>query len=380
MALDYYRPNVSGLSLYAESLARGLAARGHSITILTHRHRADLPREERDGGVRVLRAPVLARLGKALFSPALLASARRETTGADVLHLHAPLVPAVPLTLLARGRRVALVVTYHCDLRPPRGLWNPIVEAAARAAQGFALRRADRIVTNTEDYARHTASLTKNLARVQYIFPPISPPRGTGSPPEAIRRRHGVHGSPILLFVGRFAEEKGLPYLLDAAPAIRRERPGAVLVLAGEKNRVPGESVGERLAPLLSDPSSGVVATGSLPSEHLADLFSIADVLVLPSTNSTESFGMVQVEAMLAGVPVVASDLPGVRQPIRMTGMGEITPVSDAAALARNVLRVLAAPASYRKPPETIRTAFSLDRTVSEYEKVYADAVGSARR
>ena len=60
MALDYYRPNVSGLSLYAESLARGLAARGHSITILTHRHRADLPREERDGGVRVLRAPVLA--------------------------------------------------------------------------------------------------------------------------------------------------------------------------------------------------------------------------------------------------------------------------------------------------------------------------------
>src|SRR6185295_9463262 len=125
-----------------------------------------------------------------------------------------------------------------------------------------------------------------------------------------------ISGAPVLLFVGRFAAEKGLPHLLDALPAIRRRFPEATLVLAGEKERVPGEDVGARLAPLLSDPASGVVATGSLPAEHLADLFSAADVLVLPSTNSTESFGMVQVEAMLTGVPVVASDLPGVRQPV----------------------------------------------------------------
>ena len=53
MALDYYRPNVSGLSLYAERLAHGLEERGHAVTVLTHRHRPDLPLEEREGGVRI---------------------------------------------------------------------------------------------------------------------------------------------------------------------------------------------------------------------------------------------------------------------------------------------------------------------------------------
>ena len=100
------------------------------------------------------------------------------------------------------------------------------------------------------------------------------------------------------------------------------------------------------------------MATGSLAPEHLADLYSVAQVLVLPSTNSTESFGMVQVEAMLCGVPVVASDLPGVRQPVRMTGMGEIAPVKDAAGLAQRLLSVLESPERYRRPREEIDRTF----------------------
>jgi glycosyltransferase involved in cell wall biosynthesis len=121
-----------------------------------------------------------------------------------------------------------------------------------------------------------------------------------------------------------------------------------------------------------------VVATGSVPPERIGDLFRIADLLVLPSINSTESFGLVQVEAMLEGVPVVASDLPGVRQPVRMTGMGEIAPIADAAGLARQIVRVLESPASYRRPREEIRSRFDMERTISEYEAVYREAVGNA--
>ena len=375
MALDYYSPYVSGLSVYAERLAHELAGRGHSVTVLTHQYRSDLPLEERQGSVRVLRAPVLVRVGKALLSPALLVAARREISNADVLHLHAPLAPAVPLAMLARRRRVPLIITYHCDLRLPPGLSHRILEAAAGAAQNFALRRAARIVVITEDYARHSPTLRRNLDRVCWILPPIPDRPGSGANRGAIRDRHGIRGAPMLLFVGRFAEEKGLPYLLSAFAEIRKKFPQATLVLAGEKDRVPGETVGPRLDSLLSDPGSGVVATGSLPNEHLADLFSVADVLVLPSTNSTEAFGMVQVEAMLAGVPVVASDLPGVRQPVRMTGMGEIAPIKDAPGLARHLLLVLENPAAYRRPQEQIRRTFSLEQTVSDYEAVYRDAV-----
>ncbi len=378
MALDYYRPNVSGLSLYVERLARGLADRGHVVTVLTHRHGPDLPLEERQGSLRVVRAPVLAKFGKALVSPALLLAARREIRAADVLHLHAPLVPAIPLALLAGHLRVPFLVTYHCDLRPPPGLLQRSIEMLARASQNFALDRAARVVTYTEDYARNTEALAARPDRVCWILPPVPEPVDTGVPAEDVRRRYGIRGKPVLLFLGRFAEEKGLPDLLTAFSEIRRRLPEAALVLAGEKNSVPGETVGERLAPLLADPSSGVVATGLVPPERIADLFHVADVLVLPSTNSTESFGLVQVEAMLCGVPVVASDLPGVRQPVRMTGMGEIAPVADPPALARQVLKVLEKPAAYRKSREAIRRLFSLERTLTEYEEVYRGAIGAA--
>jgi glycosyltransferase involved in cell wall biosynthesis len=349
------------------------------VTVLTHAHAAGLAAEERDGGVRVVRAPVLARAGKALISPAIVASARRELRRADVLHLHSPLVNAVPLALAGRAAGVPLVVTYHCDLRPPPGVVQRVIEALARGSQDFALSRAHTIVTYTEDYARHTPSLAKRLSRTRWILPPVVAPRETGRSAAEIRSRYGIRGAPVLLFLGRFAEEKGLFHLVGALPEIRRRFPEAALVLAGEKDRVPGETVGERLEPLLSDPSSGVVAIGSVPPEQIGDLFRVADLLVLPSTNSTESFGLVQVEAMLEGVPVVASDLPGVRQPVRLTGMGEIAPVGDPAGLARQILRVLESPDSYRRPREEIRSKFSLDRTISEYEDVYRGAAGRER-
>ncbi len=380
MALDYYRPNISGLTLYVESLAKGLVGRGHAVTIVTHDHSGGLEPEEDDAGVRVVRAPVAARAGKALISPAILAAARRELArGTDVLHLHSPLVNAVPMSLVGAAAGVPIVVTYHCDLKPPPGLVQRLIELVARGSQNFALARAHTIVTYTEDYARHTPSLAKRIAKVRWILPPVVEPRDTGRTEEDVRKRFGVRGKPILLFLGRFAEEKGLPHLLGALPEVRRSFPNAGLVLAGEKDRVPGESIGEKLAPLLDDPGSGVVATGSVPPSEIADLFTVADLLVLPSTNSTESFGLVQIEAMLSGVPVVASDLPGVRQPVRMTGMGEIAPVGDASGLARQIVRVLEAPASYRRPREEIRARFSIERTLSDYEDVYRAASGAAR-
>jgi len=81
---------------------------------------------------------------------------------------------------------------------------------------------------------------------------------------------------------------------------------------------------------------------------------------------------------MLRGVPVVASNLPGVRQPARMTGMGEIAPIGDAPGLAEQILKVLESPERYRRPRDEIRKMFSRERTLSEYEAVYR-SVAKAR-
>jgi glycosyltransferase involved in cell wall biosynthesis len=374
MALDYYRPNVSGLSLYVERLAEGLTRRGHRVTVLTHRHKPELPLEEQRDGIRIVRAPVVARFGKALLSPALVTAAARELEDADVLHLHAPLVPAVPLAFVSVYRQVPIVVTYHCDLRPPPGIVQRFVETVARASQNFALDRAAAVVTYTEDYAKHTEALAERPERVTWVLPPVPDPVPAALSAEAVRARYGIKGGPVILFLGRFAEEKGLPHLIDAFAAVRKRFPRAALVLAGEKDAVPGETVGERLAPLLADPESGIVATGLVPPEKTAELFVVSDVLVLPSINSTESFGLCQVEAMLCGVPSVASNLPGVRQPVRLTGMGEIARIGDARDLARQLVRVLESPETYRREHRAIRQTFDLEATVAEYERIYGAA------
>ena len=374
MGLDYYLPNYSGLTLYAAALAEGLAARGHEVSVLTHRHRPELPGESEERGVRVLRAPVTARFGKALVSPPLLARALAEVPRSDVLHLHAPLVPAVPLASLAATTRVPVVVTFHCDLQPPPSLGQAAVEVVARASQDFALDRASRIVTNTEDYARNTAPLSDRIEKVTWILPPVDEPAAPTSPAADVRKRFGVGRGPVVFFLGRFAAEKGIPTLIEAFREVRRHHPDATLVLGGTKD-VAGETVLRDVAPVLSDPASGVVATGTVSADARSDLFGIADVLVLPSVNATESFGLVQVEGMLAGVPAVASDLPGVREPVRMTGMGEIARAGDAADLAKKILAVLADPEHYRRPAAAVRALFSRDRTLSAYEDVYRSAV-----
>ncbi|MCI0528881.1 MAG: glycosyltransferase [Nitrospira sp.] len=90
----------------------------------------------------------------------------------------------------------------------------------------------------------------------------------------------------------------------------------------------------------------------------MGTFYSLIDVLVLPSVNSTEAFGMVQAEAMKMGVPVVATELPGVSVPIKVTGMGEIVPIKDVHALSRAIGKVLASGKRYRRLRERALSSF----------------------
>ena len=117
---------------------------------------------------------------------------------------------------------------------------------------------------------------------------------------------------------------------------------------------------------------------GMLTQAQMPPFFAACDVLVVPSLNSTESFGLVQVEAMLCGTPSIASNLPGVRQPPLMTGMGEVTPIGDPGGLADAILRVVQDPEAYARPRRQIEDAFSLERTVQGYEALF-EALASGK-
>jgi glycosyltransferase involved in cell wall biosynthesis len=133
--------------------------------------------------------------------------------------------------------------------------------------------------------------------------------------------------------VARMAAEKGVEYLVEAMPEILREHPTARVFHVGQYQNVLGEEeYAAKLRPMIDALGEHWMFLGILPEAELSAFYRLCDVTVLPSTNSTESFGIVQVESMASGTPVVASNLPGVREPVRITGMGCVVTPADARA------------------------------------------------
>jgi len=374
IALTYYRPHTSGLTIYAERLARALADRGHGVTVLTSQYDRALPREEHLDGVNVIRAPVAFRVSKGVVMPAFGLLATRLARDHDVLSLHLPQFDASGLALRGRLMKKPVVLTYHCDLTLPPGRFNRFVDRVVFLSNRLAARWSDVIVSYTQDYATHSPFLSRYLSKVRVIPPPVHLPAPTRLEIDAFRAQWNPDGWRTIGMAARLATEKGVEYLLEALPRVRAEFPDVRVLYAGQHQNVLGEEAYFRsLAPLLERERGHWSFLGLLDPHQMALFFSNLDVLVVPSLNSTESFGLVQVEAMLCGTPSIASDLPGVRQPVRMTGMGEVAPIRDSAALAEAILRVLRDRQRYVRPRAEIEALFSTERTAQRYERLFEE-------
>jgi glycosyltransferase involved in cell wall biosynthesis len=115
---------------------------------------------------------------------------------------------------------------------------------------------------------------------------------------------------------------------------------------------------------------------GNLDPLEMAAYYPNLDVLTVPSLNSTEAFGLVQIEAMMNGVPCVPSALPGVRQPVLMHGMGRVAKIGDPEDLAACLLEVLDAPEKYRGDTAAIKKTYDPDAIAAAYENLFKRLMG----
>jgi glycosyltransferase involved in cell wall biosynthesis len=373
--LTYYRPHTSGLTIYAERLARAFVKRGHQVTVMTTQYDPSLPREEIMGGVKVIRVPVAARVSKGVLAPAFGLVATKLVWQHDVVQLHLPQFDAPGVALRARLFGKPAVLTYHCDVQLPRTLFNRIVNRVVDFQNNLAGLLANHIVTYTQDYADNSPYLSRFASKLTPVLPPVELPDAT---PEAVSDFAATNltkeRKPVIGMAARFASEKGVEVLLDALPGILKKYPQAQVLFAGTYQDVMGEQAySDRLMPRIREfeMQGHWKFLGNLDPVQMAAYYPNLDVITVPSLNATEAFGLVQIEAMMNGVPSVPSALPGVRQPVKMHGMGVVSEIGNAQSLANSILEVLDNREKYHGDPQAIKKAYDPESVVMEYEKLF---------
>lgn len=338
--------------------AAGLAARGHEVTVVCSAAQAG--REDCADGVRVVR---VKRRG-ALFRNPVAPLGKAVPADAETVQVPAT-YPGYSDVLLERQRKLGrgTVLDYHFD---PVGT-SLAMNAAARVHRALLaprMLRAHRVAAKSLDYARASPVLSRVPAdRLDWV------PNGVDVAEFDASRLRG----DAVVCVGRLVPYKGVDVLIRAARAIH-DATGAPVRVAGSGPEA------DRLRALVKELDAPVEMLGRLPREELSDLLARARVAVLPSVNGQEAFGIALLEAMAAGAPVVASDLPGVREVASLAGL--TARAGDPVDLAQKVIEAWKDPARFGTPAQIrarVDATYGWEHVIERLEKVHAMAKEAAR-
>jgi rhamnosyl/mannosyltransferase len=320
----FYPPVRGGMERVLAALCEGTARRWRVRAVVAHQGRRTI--RERRGGVEVVRVGTLARALSVSLSPGLARELWRERV--DCVVLHEPNPPAGTLLAL-HTPAPRLIVWHHSDIVRP--VW---ASATYGRVQRALYRRAARVIVAAPPMATSgNVTAARRVDVVPYGID-LAPLLHVAAPTNGqLAAALAALPSPRVLFVGRLVYYKGLMVLLEAMAATR-----GGLVIAGQGPLEP--ALRARVAAL--DLTDRVTLLTGLADDDLARLYRACDVFVLPSTERTEAFGLVQVEAMASGLPVVSTDVPtGVPWVNEHEVTGLIVRRNDAAALAAALQRLL---------------------------------------
>ena len=279
----------------------------------------------------------------------------------DVIHVHWPMPLALFGWAAQRARPVPIVTTFYgVELRWVKNVLKPLKRFIAWAA-----RRSAQVVA----ISSYTANELRKLVDVPIEVIPYTAALPLPSPGAAAR----VTQAPTILFVGRLVERKGVAHLIEAL-GLLRERSARLIIVGDGPERPRLESISQERGV-----ADRVVFRGKISDAALRRAYESADVFVLPSVQDargdTEGLGVVLLEAMNYGVPVIASRIGGIVDIVADGESGVLVPPADAPALATALDRVLGSPDVARRLGEAgrkrLREQFSWEAIVARWEAVY---------
>jgi phosphatidylinositol alpha-mannosyltransferase len=328
LVCPYIYPDNGGVAQHVRYLYENLRLRGHDVRILTASHG---PQRASEGDIIRLgvgfSVPINASVGTLTFSPRYLSQIGRmlEREQFDLLHFHEPFVPFLSLFLLRESNSVN-IATFHAYAG-----FSPSYEFGSRALRGYAGRLHGRIAVSAA--ARHF--IDRFFPGDYKVIPNgVDVPRFANAVPIA----RWQDGTPNVLFVGRHEPRKGLLDLLKAHRILRKTGSQQRLLVVGSG---PQEREARRY--VATRGLQGVEFLGRVSDTEKAQLFRTADVYASPATGG-ESFGIVLLEAMAAGTPIVCSDIHGYKGVVRRGREGLLVPPRSPRELAVAIDRVLSDP------------------------------------
>jgi N-acetyllactosaminide 3-alpha-galactosyltransferase len=368
MLTSYYFPHKGGVERYVDDLSHALAKRGHKVTIFCH-YPGPVEQSDHDP-VRIVRIPTLW----GPYSPIFSFLPKRQLQSQDILHSHG--TPFFFTNQATKITSVPHVLTYHCDIDIPEHIWffhlskglkyflNHLFEESIKKS----IKKVDKIVATTKSYAE-TSPVLKEY---EYTVIPVGIHVDTFKVALQQARLSGIQRETCeILYVGRLVATKGLVFLIEAAKILRNRGQQFKLTIVG---------IGEDLLSLklmvhTYDLNDYVTFTGEASQEELYNHYSRATMLVLPSFVRFEAFGIVQLEALAMGLPVIVSDLPGVNEVVNNSQGGWLVPPADPHALADTISYALKHPEEreYRaqQGQAYVYQYYDWDPIASQFEDLY---------
>ena len=345
-------PEPGGIERFSVDVLRALTRHGADVGLLGHRApgRGKPPRDS----FPIYSVPTRAQIVHVPISPsfpkALLGAVRAFRP--NLLHLHMPNVSAFCALMFAKCRRLPWIVHWHADV-----VSSDIDRRLAIAYRGYrpleqrVLRRAEVVIGTSEAYVSASSALSDWKSKTQVL--PLGLDPGSVAIVDHSALEHARHawpdGSLRVLFVGRLSYYKGVRVLVDALHQLS----GVHLVIAGDG--AERRLIEKRLS------SDNVTLLGAVSDDLRNALLQEAEVLVLPSLERTEAFGLVLLEAMASGLPAVVSDVPGsgMRDVVTRGGHGLLVPPGDADALRCQIKALRDDPSILTGLRDAIGTSFN---------------------
>lgn len=359
---SYFYPYVSGLTIYPWRILSHLSQK-HEITVLTFNHFENLLKIS-NFKLKIYYLPYLLKISKGFISIQSKYFFIGECLKNDIIILNLPNAEASWLAIFGKVFGKKIISIYHCQVKLAPGLINWLANLYLNLHVFIQLSLSKIIISYPESSSK-LLDLKIFRKKIKTCLPPIiSYPIDKKFFQDLLKQKKD---KKIVGFVGRIAQEKGLEYLIRGVKSS-----SVALWLAGPKKTIGEDKYHQFIISLLKKNKIDLKIFKNLSNSQLSAFYKAVDVLVLPSVNQTEAFGMVQAEAMLTGTPVIATNLPGVRLPIQLTKMGVLIEPKNTQQLSNAIKTVINNRPTYinKKLINKAKKIFDISKVFNFYEKI----------